>query len=60
MLSLYKAPSGDFSQFMKRLDVTLKYMYNPKSKFLICGDVNIDYLSENNQIKQLITNNNNL
>jgi hypothetical protein len=35
------------------LDATLKYLYNPKSEFLICGDRNINYLNENNQKKQL-------
>jgi hypothetical protein len=47
ILSLYRAPSGDLIQFLKRLDVTLKYLYNPKSYFIICGSINIDYLDEN-------------
>jgi hypothetical protein len=57
ILSLYRAPSGDFSQFMKRSNVALKYLYNPKSEFLICGDINTDNLNENSQKKQLIINN---
>jgi hypothetical protein len=48
ILDLYRSPSGDFNQFLKGLDTTLKYFYNPKSEFLICGDINIDYLSESN------------
>jgi hypothetical protein len=48
MLSLYRASSGDFSQFVERLDVTLKYLYNPRSEYLIFGDISIDYLIENN------------
>jgi hypothetical protein len=47
ILSLYKAPSGDFHQFLRGLDATLKYLYNPKTEFLIYGDINIDYLNEN-------------
>jgi hypothetical protein len=35
------------------LDATLKYLYNPKSEFLICGDINIDYLGESNRKKQM-------
>jgi hypothetical protein len=31
ILALYGAPSADFNQFIKRLDATLKYLYNPKS-----------------------------
>jgi hypothetical protein len=54
IICLNRAPSGDFNQFIKRLDVTSKYLYNPKSEFLICGDINTDHLTENNQRKQLI------
>jgi hypothetical protein len=38
ILSLYRAPSGDFHQFLRGLDATLKYLYNPETEFLICGD----------------------
>jgi hypothetical protein len=37
ILSLYRAPSGDFQQFLRGLDATLKYLYNPKTEFLICA-----------------------
>jgi exonuclease III len=58
ILSLYRAPSGDFQQFLKGLDATLKYLYNPETEFLICGDINIDCLNENNRkTNKLITNN---
>jgi hypothetical protein len=30
ILSLYRVPSGDFNQFIKGLDATLKYLYTPK------------------------------
>jgi hypothetical protein len=57
ILSLYRAPSGDFQQFVRGLDATLKHLYNPKTEFLISGDINIDYLNENIQKNKLITNN---
>jgi hypothetical protein len=60
ILSLYGVPSDDFHQFLRGLDATLKYLYNPKTEFLICGDINIDCLNENNQknkINKHITNN---
>jgi hypothetical protein len=41
ILSLYRAPSGDINEFLKRLDAILKYLYSPKSEFIICGDINI-------------------
>jgi hypothetical protein len=48
ILSLYITPSGDVNEFLRRLEVTLKYLYNPKSEFIISGDININYLNENN------------
>jgi exonuclease III len=57
ILTLYRAPSANFNQFIKRLDATLKYLYNPKSEFVICGDINVDYLNDNTQKKQLIITN---
>jgi hypothetical protein len=53
LLALYRAPSANFNQFIKKLVATLKYLYNPKSEFLICGDINVDYLNDNNWKKQL-------
>jgi len=55
---LYTSPSAKFNQFIKRLDITLKYFYNPKSKFLICGDIHVDNLIDKNwkTIKPVINN----
>jgi hypothetical protein len=53
ILSLYKAPSGGFQQFLRGLDATLKYLYNQKTEFLICGVINIDYLNQNYQKIQI-------
>jgi hypothetical protein len=51
ILSLYRAPSGDVNEFLRRLDATLKYQCNPESEFIICRDLNTNYLNENNQRK---------
>jgi len=53
VLNIYRAPTGYFNQFLKKLDVALKYLYKPKTEFLICGDVNTDYLLDSNQKKHL-------
>jgi hypothetical protein len=29
ILSLYRGPSGEVNEFLRRLDATLKYLYNP-------------------------------
>jgi len=51
VLSIYRAPTGDFNHFLKKLNDTLKYLYKPKTEFLICGDINTDCLLESNQKK---------
>jgi len=48
---LHRAPPGDFNQFMKTSDSTMKYLYNSKSEFIICGDMNTDYFNVNYQKK---------
>jgi hypothetical protein len=53
IVSLYRAPSGDVNEFLKRLDAILKYLYSPKSEFVICEDINIKYLNENNRKNRL-------
>jgi exonuclease III len=53
IFSLYRAPSGDVNEFLKRLDAVLKYLYSPKSEFIICGNININYLNENNRKQQI-------
>jgi len=53
VLCIYRAPTGDFNQFFKKLDDTLKYLYKPKAEFVLCGDINTDYLHEGNQKKYL-------
>jgi hypothetical protein len=58
ILSLYRRPAGDFNQFIENLYDTLKYLYKPKAEFLICGDINTDYLIESNQKKTVLIINN--
>jgi hypothetical protein len=59
VLSIYTAPT-DFNQFLKKLDDTLKYLYKPKTEFLICGDINTDYLLDSSRKKTFIFLINNL
>jgi len=50
---IYRAPTGDFNQFIKKLDDTLKYLYKPKAEFLLCGEINADYLHDSSRKKYL-------
>jgi hypothetical protein len=45
-LAIYRAPTGDFETFLNKLDSIMNYLYKPKTEFVICGDINIDYLFE--------------
>ena len=41
---VYKAPSGGFVYFVKKLDYILSSLHTYKTEFIICGDININYL----------------
>ena len=56
ILSLCRAPTRDFNQFIKNLDNVLKYLYKPKVEFLICGDINTYYLIKK-KLASLLTHN---
>jgi hypothetical protein len=47
ILSLYRA-SFDVNKFQRRLDATLKLLYNSKSEFIISRDINVNSLNKNN------------
>jgi exonuclease III len=53
VFSIYRAPSGNFTHFLHKLDMILKSLYCSKIEFIICGDINVDYLSDNNRKNQL-------
>ena len=53
IICVYRAPSGHFPQFLRLLETLLMSLYRPKIEFVICGDINIDYLSDNHMRQQL-------
>jgi hypothetical protein len=52
-LAIYGSPRGDFTNFLKRLDLILQKLYNNKYNIVICGDVNVNYFMDNNRRSQL-------
>jgi len=52
-LTIYRSPRGNFTNFLNRLDLILQKLYNNKYNIVICGDVNVDYLIDNNGRSQL-------
>ncbi|PNF30889.1 hypothetical protein B7P43_G06095, partial [Cryptotermes secundus] len=53
ILVVYRAPSGNFLHFMHKMDSVLKLLYNTKVELIVCGDFNIDYLTDNDRKRQL-------
>jgi len=53
IMAVYRAPTGNFNLFLKRLDKILKSFYRAVSKLILCGDINVDYLAEDEKNRQL-------
>jgi hypothetical protein len=53
IICIYTSPSGDFGHFLRLLDSTSKFLQKPKTEFVICGDMNVDYVTDNHWRKQL-------
>ena len=52
-LAIFRSPRGDFTNFLKRLDLILQKQNSNKYNIVICGDVNVNYLINNNRRSQL-------
>jgi hypothetical protein len=53
VLTLYRAPFGNFGSFLLKLNTILQSLYTPKLHFIICGDININYLNESENKNQM-------
>jgi hypothetical protein len=53
VLTLYRAPSGNFDQFLNRLEPILSMLHSPKTEFIICGDISVNYLVDSNRKQNL-------
>jgi len=53
ILAIYRSPSGKFTNFLKNLDSILNTWHSNKVDFVICGDININYLELCNKRQQL-------
>jgi exonuclease III len=53
ILSIYRAPLGNFTYVIKKLKTILNSLHNINTQYIICGDININYLVENNRKKIL-------
>jgi exonuclease III len=53
IVAVYRAPSGNFLQFLNSLDRVLNTIYSSGVEFIVCGDININYLQDSPRKKQL-------
>jgi hypothetical protein len=53
ILAIYRLPSGNFTTFLKNLDSILSIWYSNKIEYVICGDININYLENCKKRQQL-------
>jgi hypothetical protein len=54
ILPIYRAPSGKFSYFLNGSDAILKSLHSINLEFIICADINVNYLADNNRNKKTI------
>jgi exonuclease III len=55
VVTVYIAPCGNFNSFLNGLIIIIiiKSLHKAELKLIICGDINIDYLTDNERKKQL-------
>ena len=46
ILAIYRSPWGNFNTLLTNLDLILYKFFNLNFNFIICGDINVDYLTE--------------
>ena len=53
IITVYRSPSGNFNNFLQTLDKVLNSLYTIDSHIIICGDININFLIDNEQKRKL-------
>jgi hypothetical protein len=49
IIAIYRAPSANVELFINKLDVILRKLYTATLEYIICGDINIDYLVDSDR-----------
>ena len=53
ILAIYMSPSGNFTNFLKKLDSILNTWFSNETEFIKCGGININYLENCKKRQQL-------
>ena len=51
IMAIYRATTGNFNLFLNRLDDIINTLYKFDLQLIICGEVNIDHLTDNDKKK---------
>lgn len=54
VIVVYRTPDSDFGEFIHSLETLFYKIYNIKHRYIICGDVNINFLENSNNKHTLI------
>jgi hypothetical protein len=53
IIVIYRSPSRNYGYFLRKLELFHKSLYSIRMEFIICGDINVDYLHSHSRRKQL-------
>jgi hypothetical protein len=53
VMTMHRSPSGDFQIFLNRLKVIIKKFFQSDLKSIICGVINVSYLTDTDSKRQL-------
>ena len=53
IVTIYRAPTGNFDLFLSKLDVVLRNLYTGTLEYIVCGDTDIDYLIDSDRKSRL-------
>jgi len=53
IIAIYTAPAANFDLFISKLDTILRKLYTVTTEYIICGDINTDYLVGSDRKSQL-------
>jgi exonuclease III len=55
IITIHRAPTGNIDTFITKLDTILRNLYTPTQEYIICGDININYLPDSEKKRKLDT-----
>jgi hypothetical protein len=53
IIAIHRAPSGNFDLFLYKLDVVLRNLCTATLEYIVCGNINIDYLIDSDRKSRL-------